>query len=133
MSINWPKAHWGATSEYQSSGWPFVVTGSVDGTPTQVEFPFVTRWIQVKNDDNSKDLRFGFSEHGVANSNSYRLSGGTNAKAFTPVLELKCASIWLRADDPTKIVPYSLIAGLTNVPAGTFPILSSSNGYEGIG
>ena len=133
MSLNWPKAHWGAASEFQVSGWPFVVSGSASGTPTQVQFPFVTQWIQVKNDDNAKDLRFGFTSFGVDNANSYKLSGGANAKSFTPVLEIKCSSIWLRADDPTKTVPYSLIASLTNVPAASLPVISSSNGFTGVG
>lgn len=127
------KPHWGHASEYQVSGWPFVVSGSVTGTPSVVQFGSVTQWVQIKNTDSSKDLRFGFTQNGVGNSNHYVLQGGTNAKSISPTMNVKCTEIWFRSDKVGETSSFSLVASLTNVTASDFPILSSSFGYAGVG
>ena len=53
---------------YQVSGKPFV-SGGIDATATidtfEVEFPKVTRWVIIKNNDDAL-LKVGFSAAGVA-------------------------------------------------------------------
>ena len=136
MSSNWgPPAH-NYVPEYQQSSIPFVTssaTNEVAATPIRVTFPYVTRWIQVFNTDAtaSDALRVGFTHNGVnsvATANYLILSGGQS----TERLELKCKELWFRRDGgaPTS---FSLIAGLTNISSGSFPVLSGSNNVDGVG
>ena len=133
MSLNYAKPYWGHAAEFQVSGWPFVVSGSVNSTPSVVKFGHVTQWVQIQNTDNSKSLRFGFTENGVNNNNFYLLQGGSNAKSISPVMNLKCTEIWFRSDRAGDITSYSLVAALTNVNTGDFPVLTGSNGFAGVG
>ena len=138
MSTNWgPPAH-NFVPEYQQSSIPFVTssgTNEVTTAPVRVTFPYVTRWIQVFNTDATAadTIRFGFSQSGVnptatQDANYLILSGGVS----TERLELKCKEVWFRqhGSSPTS---FSLIAGLTNVPSGSFPALTGSNGVAGVG
>lgn len=133
MSLNYPKPYWGHAAEYQVSGWPFVVSGSTTSTPSVVKFGHVTQWVQIQNTDNSKSIRFGFTENGVNDSNFYLLQGGANAKAISPVMNIKCTEIWFRSDKVGELSSYSLVAGLTNVKDGDFPVLTGSSGFSGVG
>ena len=98
---------------YQVSGRPFA-TGSVDcSTATKIEFPKVTRWIYVINNDNSStDCRVGFSQLGVESSTNFFSLGqppsnGTNESIR---LELKVSEIFVSGSDDIDVV-----AGLTNI------------------
>lgn len=136
MSINWPKPHHNSAAEFSVSGWPFVTSSATTANAAlKISFPFVTQWIQVKNLDTgaAQDIRFGFTENGVNNGNYYKIVAGTTIASQTPVLELKCSEIWVRGDTFTKVVPFAVIAGLTNVPSGDFPVVSGSNGFAGVG
>ena len=136
MSLNWgPPAH-NFVPEYQQSGIPFVTSSAaneVTNTPIRVSFPYVTRWVQVTNTDGTAGdtLRVGFTQNGVnavETANYFILSGATS----TERLELKCKEIWVRRHGSNN-ASFSIIAGLTNVPASGFPILSGSNGVLGVG
>ncbi len=136
MSINWPKPHHNSAAEFSVSGWPYVTSSStVANQAFVVNFPFVTQWVQVKNLDSGmgQDIRFGFTENGVNNGNYYRLSGGTTIAATSLIMNIKCTQLWFRGVDITKAIPFNVIAGLTNVPAGDFPVISGSNGFGGVG
>lgn len=136
MSSNWgPPAH-NYVPEYQQSSIPFVTSSAaneVAATPIRVTFPYVTRWVQVFNTDPtaSDALRVGFTQHGVnatVTANYLILSGGQS----TERLEVKCKELWFRRDGGAS-TSFSLIAGLTNVPSGSFPVLSGSNNVDGVG
>lgn len=134
MSINWPKPHFNNTSEFQVSAWPFITSSTtVSNQAINIRFPSVTQWVQIKNTDGSKNLRFGFTQNGVNNGNYQVLETGKTIAAQTPVLTIKCAEIWFRGDTFTDAVNFSVIAGLTNVPAGDFPTITGSSGYDGVG
>ena len=100
---------------YQVSGRPFA-TGSVDcSTATKIEFPKVTRWIYVINNDNtSTDCRVGFSQLGVESSNNFFSIGQppNNGTNDTIRLEPKVSEIFISGSDDIDIV-----AGLTSIPA----------------
>jgi hypothetical protein len=123
-------------SEYQSSGVPFVTssaTNEVGTTTIAVQFPYVTRWVKVFNTDASSTdtLRVGFSDNGVqgtVSSNYIVLNGGQT----TDMLELKCTAVYFRRHGSTN-TSFSLAAGLTNVPAGSFFLMSGSKGVAGVG
>jgi hypothetical protein len=121
--------------EYQQSSIPFVTSsadGEVTSTPIKVEFPYVTRWVQVFNIDSAGDgLRVGFTSNGVnatATANYLLLTGS----ASTQRLEVKCKELWFRRNGSNN-TSFSVIAGLTSIPANSFPVLSSSNQVLGVG
>ena len=146
MSTSWRHNGHNFAPEYQVSGWPFVktVTG-VDGNAQKIEFPYVTRWFAVSiHAAVHRAVRIGFTENGVDNTSGDREyflietsekdggGGGANHSFKSNVFEIKCKEVWFRTDsgDATTV---SIIAGYTNVPAAGFPILSSSNGFDGVG
>ena len=136
MSGNWgPPAH-NFVPEYQQSGIPFVTSSAaneVTDAPIQVSFPYVTRWVKIFNTDGvaGDTLRVGFTQNGVNSvetANYFILSGSES----TERLELKCKEIWLRRHGSNN-ASFSVLAGLTNVPASSFPSLTGSNGVLGVG
>jgi hypothetical protein len=136
MSSSWgPPAH-NFVPEYQQSGIPYVTSSAANEVSTsaiRISFPFVTRWVQVFNTDGSgaDTLRVGFTQNGVdavETANYLILSGGQS----TERMELKCKEMWFRRHGSSD-TSFSVIAGLTNVPANTFPVLTGSGGVSGVG
>ena len=136
MSSAWgPPAH-NFVPEYQQSGIPYVTssaTNEVSDSAVRISFPFVTRWVQVFNTDSAgaHTLRVGFTQNGVnavETANYLILSGGQS----TERMELKCKEMWFRRHGSTN-TSFSVIAGITNVPANTFPVLTGSGGVSGVG
>jgi len=127
---------------YQTSGTPFAKTVlAVSNTvAVRIKFPYVTRWISVSASDVAAGgLRIGFSENGVemtSKANYYYLplveDGGTLFVGQTPRLELRCTEIWLLGED-AEINTVSVIAGLTGIDKTSFPVLSASVGFDGVG
>ena len=123
---------------YQVSGTPFAKTFStVDTDVIKITFPYVTRWVSISAQDAGiKALRIGFSENGVngkvAGQNHYYLLHTVAAagESSTGRLELRCKELYIRADsgDLDKV---SVIAGLTGIES--FPVLTGSNGFKGVG
>jgi hypothetical protein len=131
MSVNWPKPTHNHVQEYQVSAWPWVTSSNVATSAVQFNFGFVTRWVMVTNDDGSsgsKDIYFGFTENGVNGGNHFHVHPG----ATVGPIEVKCTSIWAKSDQSGG-APLSIMAGLTNVAAGDFPVISGSNGFGGVG
>jgi len=135
MSSNWPRPAHNFVPEYQQSGIPFVTSSAaneITTTPVSISFPYVTRWVQIFNTDGTSGdtMRVGFTENGVKateTANYIVLSGGQS----TERLELKCTRLWFRQQGGA--CSFSVIAGLTNVPASDFPILTGSNQVAGVG
>lgn len=121
MSLNWPRPHFNHASEYQVSGWPYVTASSATTAAKQINFPQSTQWIQLKlNNSPTDDLKVAFHEDGLTNDCYYLVESSTPM----PVLELKCASLWVASTAGT--VNFSLIAGLTSCTSAEFPELSGS-------
>jgi len=123
MTISW-KANVGInhTPAYQVSGIPFT-TGSVGGsTATKIEFPSVTRWIYVTNNDSSP-ASIGFSKNGVDGDNFFTVAanGGT-----TGVLELKVSEVWVSGSTGVDIV-----AGLTSIPINRVSLGTGKPSWSG--
>ena len=142
MSLNNPSPHHGYVPEYQASGWPFVKTvAGVDTSPQRVQFPYVTRWFAVSVHASAhRAVRIGFSENGVddtAGDKHYFLletdskdTGEHSVKSIR--FEMKCKELWFRTDtgDSTTV---SIIAGYTGIQTGSFPTLTGSEGWIGVG
>ena len=146
MGLNWPDNNHNYVPAYQMSGIPFV-TGSVSATeltttPLKVKFPYVTRWIQIRNTGN-QILRVGFTENGVnannagayhitaSNRNYIGLRAGNSIVSDLGPIEVKCTEVWLRSDSGTT--GYELTAGYTAVPTHQFLTLTGSENFQGVG
>ena len=131
----------GNVGSYQVSGKPFV-SGNIDvneqtvgGTPLEISFPSVTRWIIIRNLDNdsgnTKQIKVAASANGFTTGEFFRVnddySGTYLRKAQTPRLELKLTSIFLTGSS-TKV---DVIAGLTGIH--TSSILNNWSGSVGVG
>ena len=139
---------------YQVSGRPFASGGidAVDQAPVVVNFPYVTRWIEVIN-HGSGSAKVGFGPHAFtdANNNFFVIpSGSTSGR-----LEVKVSRIYLSGSDHTasagaenRNMGLSVVAGLTsidvsrvNVPTGSQDQwhlepsnnISWSGSYNGVG
>lgn len=136
---------------YQISGVPFVTSSNgstITNLPVEVSFPYVTRFFQVTNTGEGH-LRIGFTKNGVdgkggtvsgsaagyPSQNYFVLSGSSNASNTNSSvrLELRCKKIFFRSDAVGSQTGFTLIAGLTAVESGQFPILTGSNGFQGVG
>ena len=96
---------------YQVSGIPYA-SGSIatgrNGSPCLLEFPYVTRWVMIVNND-STDLKVGFSQHGLDTGNNYFTVPAT--VDVTPRLELKVTELYF-----TGSGNFDVVCGLTNLP-----------------
>ena len=132
--MQYPKPHHGSTSEFQVSGFPFVTgsTATEVGTSAAitVKFPYVTQFVQVTN-IGGNNLLVGFTENGVkgtVTANRF-LVGKDAGDQVSPVLPIKCKELYFLGSGGTT--GFTVVAGLTNVLE--FPIVSGSNGFEGVG
>jgi hypothetical protein len=130
----------GNVGSYQVSGKPFI-SGSIDvneqtvgGTPLEIKFPTVTRWIIIRNLDtdsgNAKQIKVAAAADGFDNGNYFRVNddytGTYLRKAQTPRLELKLTKIYLTGSS-TKV---DVIAGLTGIH--TSSIINNWEGTDGV-
>ena len=106
----------GLAASYQVSGKPFV-SGSINAAgsatslgPHGVNFPNVTSWVTVVNNDSNNECRVGFSEFGVVGSNYFVVPALTNNTAVMGPLDVKVTQIWLSGSTDV-----SVIAGLTYI------------------
>lgn len=123
--------------QYQMSGLPFVTASVIAANTTvKVEFPFVTKFVTVKTITPAASLRVGFTANGVLNTN-YTTS--EPSRSFSA--DLRVRELYLRVQNGTS-VEYQVIAGLTTINSGTFPVLTGSTpsdntnfvySYPGIG
>jgi hypothetical protein len=132
-SMKWPKPHHGSTAEYGTSGWPFVATGqaSSDITDvTEIDFKYVTRWVQITNTDTTENLALSFADPvGEAPATYYTLK----PDQISPRFELKCTKLFISSSPSTEsgtptTTDYTLIAGLTSIDKDDFPDISVLDG-----
>jgi len=115
---------------YQVSGKPYV-TGGLDpaaGELIQIDFPFVTNWITVINNDftASNTAKVGFSKLGLNVDNYYFEVGGEGT--ISPRLEVKATQLFITGSS-TNV---SVMAGLTFIPTDTIdnPNVSTVGAYK---
>ena len=136
-TFNYPASGLNNVAEYLASGLPWVTSSLATTTPVSYTFPFVTSTIQVVN-SGSLPLRLGFTSNGIQGTNSYIIPGGADVS-----LDVRVITLYVRAD--TGTTNYSIYAGLTQIPARGFPVLTGSAagfnpattgsvyGYSGLG
>ena len=115
-------------SEYLQSGIPYVTSSHAIpiNNVVQVSFPTVSRWFVVHNSNSAgggHKISFGSTENGVnavETNNSFTLHAGEQ----TPRLEIKTKDIFVKSLHEGST--FNIIAGLTGVPASSFPTLTGS-------
>ena len=134
---------------FQTSGRPFA-SGAIEAWEEQqvVNFPYVTRWIQVIN-DSSGSVKVGFGPNAFLpdNQNFFVVPSGSTSER----LEVKVNRIYVKGGDEKAHVasasPISVVAGLTSIGSDkvNFPTgskdqwhldtnaISWSGSYNGIG
>jgi hypothetical protein len=121
----------GNAASYQVSGIPWVSSSlavpASGSTVLEISFPQVSKSIIVKNaSTGSVEMRVGFSENGVKNTNNFFiLSGGESFAA-----DLKVTKVYLMSNNGTALTA-SVIAGLTNIPATE--LVNNWSGSLGVG
>jgi len=113
--------------EYQASGLPYAtqsVTPSGAGVVAKIEFPYVTKFFEVKN-LGSTDLDVGFTENGVLGTNRFTLASSSSFQG-----DIRVADLFLFGDGVA--VPYQVVAGLTQIPRNNFYVLTGAlNNFSG--
>lgn len=116
---------------YQVSGTPFA-SGSINASSAvKVSFPYVTRWVQIINNDTTNTVKVGFSENGVEGDNYFTIGkGSTNLPTSSERLELKVTELWLYGANGVDVV-----AGLTSINGRmtTTDTGTSWSGSSGVG
>lgn len=132
----WVSSNHNHADEYLGSCLPYLTSSTIVTAATdyhEITFPYVTRWIIIHNSEAggaAKTLKFGFTENGIKGTvtdNCFLLHSGESSAR----LEIKCTKLFIGANhDDTD---YSVLAGYTNIPSKNFPVLTGSNGFEGVG
>ena len=139
MAINHPKAVPNSVPAYQLSGIPYV-TGSVvagenlSSVQKQFDFPYVTRFITLVNynSTDTENLHVAFSAEGLSGTPDTGQKNFFVVKSNSDItLDVRCKTVFISSTNDD--VKWSMCAGLTTIPADQFPILTGSNGFEGVG
>ena len=118
---------------YQVSGMPFA-SGNLDatsGTALKVEFPRVTRWVQIIN-HGTTELTCSFASGSLvatAGANCFKVHSSHNSNkgdSYPPRFEFKVTEMWF-----TGSADFDVVAGLTNIPVARINNLSGSGDVVG--
>ena len=138
-SLRWPTPGVMDVPSYQVSALPWVTSSIATTSALQVNFPSVTRWVEVRN-MGTNNLHIGFTANGVTanpdNQAHYFVLSGSSAtqpSAATARWELRCSRMFFAAAAET--VSFSLAAGITGIPERYLNDMSGSQGgvYGGVG
>ncbi len=126
-----PQSGLGSIGSYQISGIPWASSSiagpPVTDTPTEIVFPTITKFVVVKNvNPSSANLRVGFSENGVKNTNNYFLLGKNESFGA----DIRVTKLYLLSDGDNA-VSASVIVGLTGIDSQNLP--NSWSGSVGVG
>lgn len=130
MSLNNPVLHEGYVPAYQMSAVPFVTASTiVAGDVVEISFPQVTRFFTLKNISGVNGLCISFTRNGLlsTNKNYFTLNSNTSFRE-----EMRTTKLFL-SNSSGSTISYELIAGLTNIPATQFLLITGSNGYASVG
>ena len=129
------RAGLGNVGSYQASAKPFLSSSvhvSSSGDVVRVDFPNVTRFVTIKNigpDDGSADIdmRVGFSENGVNNSNFLTIN---NQESYSA--DWRITSVFLKVDTVGSFnATASIIGGMTAIDS--IELKHNWSGSEGVG
>lgn len=125
MSYHQPPSGYNNVSEYQTSGIPWIYSGTVSGSTKIVfDFPFVTKSIVINNTGAATSFIIaGFTDFGMSNGRRIIVKGGTG-----PIqLDVRMGGIILQNSGTAS--DYSVTAALTTIPVKNMPDISKFPGY----
>lgn len=119
--LNNPRSGIGSVPEYQASGVPWAVSGSVSTSPVVHSFPMVSRAVTVTNNSAAGSiLLIGFTQNGtVVGSSSFPLDGGKQIR-----MEVRVKDLYLKG--AAGAISYGVLAELTSIERQQMPYLTSS-------
>lgn len=130
MAINYPSQGEFYAGAYSVSATPFVTSSSVSlGEIKKIEFGYVSKFLVVRNTSTSGVLSIAFTENGLKpeNSNYFFLSG---SESFSG--DLRTDRIFLSGSGG-DVVSFSVVCGLTTIPARNLTPITGSFGFPGVG
>jgi len=127
-----PRTGIGNVGSYQASAIPWVSSSVAPAYSTdpssalKIEFPYVTKFIVVKNiNETAGTLRVGFSANGVVSDNYFVLSKGESFDG-----ELRVTELYLISNTGSPISA-SIVVGMTGIDSSNLP--NSWSGSAGVG
>lgn len=131
MALNYPVQGEGYVSAYQISATPFVTSSTVSlGAIKEIVFPQITRFVTIKNTSASTNvISVAFTQAGLlpSKANYFVLSG---SESFSG--ELRTDRIFISGSNGGSS-GFTLLAGLTFIPAKMLTPITGSNGFSGVG
>lgn len=130
MGLNYPVINEGFVPAYQASAVPYVTSSQISlGQIHQINFDQVTRFFNVQNVGTvtTDQIAVSFTQRGFSTGNYFTLGQGVSFRD-----ELRTIRLFISCSSGTD-VPYQVIAGLTNIPANQFLLVTGSNGHQGVG
>jgi hypothetical protein len=135
MGLKDPKVGFNSVTEFMGSGLPWVTSSIASGaTVNQYGFMKLTKRVSVWNHatGSGEHLRVGFTQNGVNNGNYLKIDGGQSFE-----FDSRIKNIFIRTDDPSDTISFSVFAELIAIDADQMPLLTGSiNGttfWEGVG
>ena len=112
----------GDVGAYQVSSKPFFKGDIVaDNVVRVIEFPFVTNWIHIRNNNVSRladGPKISFSENGQDTNNYFVPLSSPSVQNTSPqVFYVKVTKLYYKA--PSGNLLFDVVAGLTNIPTGS--------------
>ena len=129
MGLNYPAMSEHYAPAYTVSASPFVTGSSISlGEVVQINFPYVSRFITVKNAAMGTTLAVAFTENGLKPANRNYFTLGAN-ETYNADLRLGALFLSGSVGNPS----YELVAGLTSIPMRSFLVVTASNGFASVG
>ena len=125
----------GYVGSYQVSGKPFFKGRIIaDNVIRSLEFPTVTSWIHIRNNNRDRNLDgplIAFSENGFSTNNYFRLFSSPSVNDTSPqVFYFKVSRLYYKNAGGGSM-GFDLVAGLTNIPSELLP--NNWSGSAGVG
>ena len=131
MSLNNFNLGEGYVPAYQVSAMPYVTSSTVAlGATREITFDNVTKFFTLKNTGASSNvIAVGLTQNGLipGKSNFFVLSGSETITA-----EIRTSKLFISGSAGAS-TPFTLFAGLTNIPVKNFLTVTGSNGFSGVG
>lgn len=130
MGLSYPIINEGYVPAYQASAVPYITSSLISNGQTQViQFQNVTRFFNVQNVGTvtTDEIAVAVTERGLTTGNYFTLGQGVSFRD-----ELRTTRLYISCSSGTS-VRYQVIAGLTNISANQFLLLTGSNGHQGVG
>lgn len=130
MGLSYPIINEGYVPAYQASAVPYITSSLISNGQTQViQFQSVTRFFNVQNVGtvSTDEIAVAVTERGLTTGNYFTLGQGVSFRD-----ELRTTRLFISCSSGTS-VRYQVIAGLTNISANQFLLLTGSNGHQGVG